>query len=254
MSDELFRVRDISKHFQGVKAVDGVSLEIAANEVRGIIGPNGAGKTTLFNLISGITQPDRGEVLLRGKNLVGLPPHRVCREGLARTFQNIMLMRQLTVLENVLVGQFSRTETKAASILLGTVPAKGIEKKARDVALQALEYVGLADRRDDTADSLPYGQQRLLEIARALATEPTILLLDEPAAGMNPTEKAELMHMVQKIRDSGITVAIIEHDMRVIMNICDKITVLDFGQKIAEGTPEEVRSNRRVLDAYLGRG
>lgn len=253
MADPFFAVKGLCKHFQGVKAVDGIDLCMEQGEIRGVIGPNGAGKTTFFNLITGMTEPDSGEIWFRGRRVENLAPHAVCSLGISRTFQHTMLFSQMTVAENVMVGQHSRTPTLLLSILAGGSKSRQVEAKSRRVAADELAFVGLQDRCDEIAANLSYGEQRLVEIARALATQPSLLLLDEPAAGMNPAEKAGLVKLIQEIRSRGVTVIAIEHDMKVIMNVCDRISVLDFGRKIAEGTPMEVKSNPRVLEAYLGR-
>ena len=253
-SQPIMQIQDISRQFGGLQALKSVSIEVQASTVHGIIGPNGAGKTTLFNIITGITSADEGQIRFQEQVLPSLQPHRLVPLGIARTFQNIRLFKNMTVLENVMIGQHVHTPTPILSILAFGAKARAGEAAAREAAMSALAFVGLEAKAGEIVKSLPYGQQRLVEFARALAAKPRLFLLDEPAAGMNPTEKGNLLRLVSLLREQKFTVVLIEHDMKLVMNICDTVTVLDHGRKIAEGRPEFIRSHPDVICAYLGRG
>jgi branched-chain amino acid transport system ATP-binding protein len=251
----LLDVRGITKRFGGLTAVQSVDYVQEPRTIYAIIGPNGAGKTTLFNILTGIYKPDGGSVTFDGKSVVGLRPDQVNAVGIARTFQNIRLFNNMNVLENIMVGMHSRLRIDLAEAILRIPRFNRQEIMIRDKSLEILEFVGLKGKADEIARNLPYGDQRRLEIGRALASSPKLILLDEPTAGMNPQESVEAMSLFRRVRDDlGITVLLIEHDMRVVMGISERITVLDYGQKIAEGTPDEVRREPRVVEAYLGRG
>lgn len=250
----LLEVNNLSKSFGGIKAVRDVSIGIEANSISAIIGPNGAGKTTFFNLLTGIYKPDTGVVNFDGRSLIGLSPDKVNAAGIARTFQSIRLFANMTVLENVMVGMHTRLNISMVNTLLRTAAFRAQEEHVREKARELLRFVGMAGKGDEVSRNLPYGDQRRIEIARALASDPKLILLDEPTAGMNPNESADAMHLFRRIRDErGITVVLIEHDMRVVMGISERISVLDYGEKLAEGDPAAIRSNARVVEAYLGR-
>ncbi|MDE2228731.1 MAG: ABC transporter ATP-binding protein [Alphaproteobacteria bacterium] len=240
-------------HFGGVQAVDDVSFAVETGRIFSIIGPNGAGKTTLFNLISGIYRPNTGRILLAGEDVTGLPPHRLAAKGIARTFQNLQVFYGMTVIENVMVGRHLREERRLVPAMLGLPSVTRQNRATRKKAHEILAFVGLDERIDEPAGALSYGDLRRLEIGRALALEPKLLLLDEPAAGCNPVETAELIGLVRNIAEQGVTIVLVEHDMRFVMQISDRVLVLDGGRMLAEGSPEAVRQNPEVVAAYLGR-
>ena len=247
-------VRNLGIDFGGLTAVDGFSITVGPTEISGLIGPNGAGKTTIFNLLTGVYQPTRGSVLINGIDIKGMPTHKVNKLGIARTFQNIRLFSDMSALDNVKVGMHNEIKCSFLASLLHLPSYYRAEATANQKAMELLDFMGLADVADVKAGSLPYGVQRRLEIVRALATNPSIILLDEPAAGMNPNETTELMHQIRRIRDTfHIAIFLIEHDMNLVMNVCEAIAVVNYGKIIAKGTPEEVRNNPAVIEAYLGR-
>ncbi len=245
----------VTKRFGGLQAVGNLDIEVKENAIQSIIGPNGAGKTTFFNCVTGFYTPEEGEILLEGQNITGLSPDRVTKKGIARTYQNIRLFKNMTSVENILVGMHPHLKSGLIGGILRDPRTNRDEEAAFTEARRLLQYVGLKGRGDMMSKNLPYGEQRRLEVARALASRPKLLLLDEPTAGMNPSETQEMTVFIRKLRDElGITILLIEHQMRVVMGISEKITVLDFGQKIAEGTAHEIQKDVRVIEAYLGRG
>ena len=250
----ILELKDVTKKFGGLTAVDGVNLKVEENQICALIGPNGAGKTTVFNMITGAYQVTSGDVIFNGESICGKKPHQIVEKGIARTFQNIRLFKSATVLENVMTGFHCKTKTGMFNVIFNSRKCMQEEAECREKALEILRFLGLEDVKDLEARNIPYGHQRLLEIGRALATSPKLLLLDEPAAGMNSQEKKELVNTIRKIRDTyHLAVLLVEHDMELVMGISENITVINFGRPIACGTAEEIQNNNDVIEAYLGR-
>ena len=250
----MLKLENLTIKFGGLTAVNNVTTEVKKGEIFGLIGPNGAGKTTTFNMVSGVFPPTSGKIIFKGEEIQGMPPNKVNYLGIARTYQNINLFKSMTALENIMVGRHSTSKASLWDARVLSKKTRAEEQEILERAHEFLAYVGLDAKANYKAGSLPYGEQRRLEIARALASEPELLLLDEPAAGMNLTEKDELSELIMRIRDDGKTILLVEHNMKLVMKICDNICVLNFGTKIAEGTPKEIQNNPQVIESYLGGG
>ena len=250
----LLQVRNLTHDFGGLRAVHDYNLEVGRGRIQGLIGPNGAGKTTIFNLLTGIYTPSRGEIFLEGRKIDGLPPHRIASLGIGRTFQNLLLWRHMTVLEHVKLARYSKIRYGLFGAFFGTPARHREEAEIEEMAVSLLDTMGIRHLADQVVINLPYGAQRRVEMARALATEPKVLLLDEPTAGMNPEELVQIMEIIRRVHDEfGLSILLIEHRMKVVMELCETVQTLDFGAVIAEGTPGEIQNNPRVIDAYLGR-
>ncbi|RLB10101.1 MAG: high-affinity branched-chain amino acid ABC transporter ATP-binding protein LivG [Deltaproteobacteria bacterium] len=250
--EPLLETTGITKHFGGIQALNDITFKVRPGQIKAIIGPNGAGKTTLFNCISGVLKADKGDIKLNGQSITGFPPHKRAQAGISRTFQNVAIFPEMTVLENVLVGRHCRSRCEMLQAGFRTRSMRNEEREIVEKAWNFLEFVGLENQTEKRAGELPLGDQRLLEIARALATEPKIVLLDEPAGGLNTKETERLAELIHQIRDSGITVLLVEHDMNLVMDISDEILVINFGERLAEGNPKSIKSNPDVINAYLG--
>jgi len=248
----ILAAQGLTRSFGGLRAVDGVSFEAGEKRITAVIGPNGAGKTTLFNLISGALEPDSGRVLFDGSDITGLKPYKVARLGLARTFQAIKLSRKMTALENVMLGRHVRSRAGFIEGMIAAPWTRGEERSIREESMRAIELLGIAEYRDKETGSLPFGIQRSVELARAIASEPKLLLLDEPASGLNVRETKALAGLIARIRDRGISILVVEHDMSLVMDVSDEIVVLDFGKKLAQGAPREIQQNKEVIEIYLG--
>lgn len=249
---QLLSIDDLSMQFGGLMALKDLSFTIDQGEIRGLIGPNGAGKTTLFNVVSGVYKPSRGRVLFKGRDISNLRPHQTTRLGIARTFQAVTLFKNFTVLKNVMVGGHLHSNYSYWGALFGTRGTRAHEQENERQAMEILKFMGIARYRDELAANLPHGHQRALGIGVAMAAQPELLMLDEPCTGMNPEETSEMVALIQRIRERGVTILLIEHDMKVVMGICDRISVINFGNKIAEGSPEEIQKDEGVHEAYLG--
>jgi len=251
--DPILKIEGLTKNFGGVTAVDGVDFEVNAHQIKALIGPNGAGKTTIFNLISGIYPVTSGTIIFKGKRINGLKAYRIAERGVSRTFQNVQVFDSMSVVENVMIGRHCRTRSGLLAAILNLKRTRAEERSIREYSVEMLSFVGLEDKRDEAASSLVFQQQKLLEFARALATEPEVILLDEPVAGLSIPETDEVIQLVYRIRELGITILIVEHDMGMVMEVSEEVVVLNSGRVIAEGTPRQVQNNEAVIAAYLGR-